>query len=57
MLVLKNLVSCAGGTKKFLYTGAKRETAEEDQWTFAPKVQGNKPSEYAVWLLYNKISA
>lgn len=34
-----------GGAKRFLYTGAKKETEEDDQWSFAPKHQPEvKPS-------------
>lgn len=31
-----------GGAKKFLYSGAKRQAEEEEEWTFAPKGEETK---------------
>ncbi|KAK7487731.1 hypothetical protein BaRGS_00020998 [Batillaria attramentaria] len=32
----------AGGAKKFLYTGSKKEGSDDEQWTFAPKDSATK---------------
>lgn len=49
----------SGNTKKFLYTGAKKDDPGEDQWIFSPRKETNPASgKYStewipsIWCLY-----
>lgn len=51
-----------GNTKKFLYTGAKKDDPGEDQWIFSPRketnpVSGSKFDMDDVWSIKKNVSA
>lgn len=53
--------SQASGPKKFLYTGPRKDSGDEDQWNFAPKAfcnsNNNKPVDLAgVWSIQRNVS-
>uniref|UniRef100_K1QRB3 Uncharacterized protein n=1 Tax=Magallana gigas TaxID=29159 RepID=K1QRB3_MAGGI len=52
----------SGNTKKFLYTGAKKDDPGEDQWIFSPRketnpVSGSKFDMDDVWSIKKNVSA